>query len=202
MDFRLLQKTEWLIECVSIRTSKGAKRAMRKRGDIYEQHFTSLNSDPHQTPEGEMIRMGELIAEKAYARDRPTKFPTVSPGRYHVIVVDTRGYLDGGGDISDFRQIAYGQAGIPQDREWMLHWWGPPGEERPIQGLFEKGNPVRGAETMRERIHFLHFVQEDEYVENEILRRGYLLGNPWLFDGEEEMGSVLEDYPLFRGSAA
>ncbi|HEU0297855.1 MAG TPA: hypothetical protein VFR37_00330 [Longimicrobium sp.] len=198
VDFRLAGTPEWLIECVSIRASKGAKRAMRQRGEIYEQHFTSRHPDPHQTPEGEMVRAGELIAEKVLSRGRPTKFPTPSPQRYHVIVVDTRGYLDGGGDAIDFRQITYGWRGVPEDREWMIHWFGPLGEEQPVRGLFEAGNPVRGAEMMRSRIHFLHFVQEEEYTEGEIVRRGYMLANPWLVEDYETARQIVRGYPLVR----
>jgi hypothetical protein len=194
VDFRLPGSPEWFIECVSIRASAGAKRAMRKRGEIYEQSFTSLNEDPHQTPEGEMVRLGELIAEKVSARGQPTKFPEPVPQRYHVIVVDTRGYLDGGGDAIDFRQITYGPRGVPEHLDWMVHWFG----EQPIRGLFERGNPVRGAALMRSRIHFLHFVQEETYTEGEIFERGYMLANPWLFDDDAPVRDIVSSYPLVR----
>lgn len=198
VDFRLPGNPEWLIECVSIRPGLGAKRAVRKRGEIYEQHFTSLHPDPHQTPEGEMVRAGELIAEKVWSRGRPTKFPEVAPQRYHVIVVDTRGYLDGGGDALDFRQIAYGWRGIPDEHTWAIHWFGPPGGEQPVRGLFEQGNPVRGAEAMRSRIHFLHFVREEDYTEGEMFQRGYMLANPWLIGDDNEAHQIIESYPLVR----
>jgi len=45
VEFRTMAESEWLIELVSVRTSKAAKRATRKVGEIHEQVFTSNAKD-------------------------------------------------------------------------------------------------------------------------------------------------------------
>jgi hypothetical protein len=81
---------------------------------IYEQTLRTDATDHRQSEEAEMLTAEQKIGEKVFADGRPTKFPVPSSA-VHAIVVDMRGYLDEGGDIFDYRQMAYGPSGIPAD---------------------------------------------------------------------------------------
>lgn len=161
VDFRVLGSPQWLIEIVSIRASDAVKRATRHSGIVHEFQMSTSDSNLRQRPEGELIRVEEKIGEKAQAKDgSPTKFPV--PNRaIHLILVDMRGYLDGGGHKNAYRQIAYG-AGDPEvHKEWVpASWQGPSGTREPIKGLFEVGNPLPASQLVQERIHFLGFINE------------------------------------------
>src|SRR5262245_42520086 len=108
VDFRALGSPQWFIEVVSIRASDAVKRATRQSGIVHEFQMSTSDTNLRQRPEGELIRVEEKIGEKVQARDgSPTKFP-VPTGALHLILVDMRGYLDGGGHKHAYRQIAYG----------------------------------------------------------------------------------------------
>jgi hypothetical protein len=199
IDFAFATDVSWLVECVSIKASEAAKRAVRQVGMIYEQSLSSIANDQRQSPQGEMILAEQKIAEKVYRTGRPIKFPEPRQQQYHMILVDTRGYLDGGGDNFDYRQMAYGWRGIPRDEEWLIHWWrDAEGKHVPVSGLFEQTNPLKGAATVRERIHFIGFVREEDYEPDEIRRRCYVLANPHLFADEAAARFAWLSYPLRR----
>jgi hypothetical protein len=196
VEFRVAGNREWLIELVSIRASDAAKAATRRTGMIYEQTLRTDATDHRQSEEAEMLTAEQKIGEKVFADGRPTKFPVPSSA-VHAIVVDMRGYLDEGGDIFDYRQMAYGPSGIPADHAWMIHYWEKePGKLVPIAGLFEKSNPLRAAPFVQERIHFLGFVREREYTDGEIASTAYYLANPHRLSSEAEARAVFETHPL------
>lgn len=112
IEFRLPTTPPWLIELLSVRTSDAAKRAIRKVGMIYEQLLGPIPEDPARSEGGEMITAEQKIGEKVFANGRPTKFPALD-GSLRLILTDIRGYLDEGGDVLDYRQMAYGNHGIP-----------------------------------------------------------------------------------------
>ncbi len=112
VDFLLNTTPPWLVELVSLRTTRAAQRAIRLDGMIHEQHLSTDALDPAQSEEAEMITAEQKIAEKVFADGHPTKFPWPSDA-FHMILTDARGYLDGaGGDVADWRHMAYGAAGI------------------------------------------------------------------------------------------
>src|SRR5438105_811464 len=163
VEFRTQTSPAWLIELVSVCTSDAAKRAIRQVGLIYEQLLSPTPNDPAQGEEAEMITAEQKIGEKVFANGKPTKFPPIGDC-LHLIVTDIRGYLDEGGDIFDYRQMAYGARGIPRDHAWKIHYWEvEPGKLQPIQGLFEEVNPLRAAKLIQQRIHFLGFIRERKY---------------------------------------
>lgn len=196
VEFRTLTSPPWLIELVSVRTSNAAKRAIRQAGLVYEQLLSPTTEDPARSEEAEMITAEQKIGEKVLADEKPTKFPPIGD-RLHLIVSDIRGYLDEGGDIFDYRQMAYGARGIPREHAWMIHYWeAERGKLRPIWGLFEKGNPLQAANLIQERILFLGFVREREYVQGEITRVAYYLANPHVFRDTDGAREAFASYPL------
>jgi len=196
VEFRLHTTPTWLIELVSVRTSDAAKCAIQKVGMFYDQHFSPTPGEPGRSTGGEMITAEQKIGEKVFADGTPTKFPPLD-GSFRMILTDIRGYLDQGGDTTDYRQMAYGAAGVPRECAWKVQYWATkPGYLRPIHGLFEEGNPLKAARYVQERIHFLGFVREHDFFEGEIKQIGYYLANWHLFNDQEKAARAFESYPL------
>jgi hypothetical protein len=148
-----------------------------------------------------MITAEQKIGEKVFAHGASTKFPVPEDDIYHMIIADTRGYLDGGGDVFDYRQMAYGAPGIPPQYSWTIHYWKTEcGKLEPIKGLFEESCSLQAAKLIRERIHFLGFVCEREYCEGEIPSSAYYVPNPHLLSSEAAL-KAYEAFPLKHGSA-
>ncbi len=198
VEFRLDTTPPWLIELVSVRTSDAARRATRKVGLIYEQLLRPTPEDPGRSEEGEMITAEQKIGEKVSSGGKPTKFPPLD-GSLRLILTDIRGYLDHGGNIVDYRQMAYGAAGVPRELAWAICYWeSKPGHLTPIRGLFEQDNPLKAARYVQERIHFLGFVREHNFSDGEIKEIGYYLANWHLFPTQEEAERAHQTYPLAR----
>lgn len=68
------------------------------------------------------------------------------------------------------------------------------------QGLFEADNPLKAARYVQERIHFLGFIREHEFVGGEIPQVGYYLANWHLFGTQEDAARAYATYPLARAS--
>jgi hypothetical protein len=207
VEFRLNTEPTWLIELVSIRTSDAARRATRQIGPLYyEQVFRLTPKDPGASEEGELITAEQKIGEKVFSGGRPTKFPP-RDGSLRLILTDMRGYLDGDGKPEDYCEIAYGWRGLarlfPDHWEAMVHCWaGGDGRVEPIKGLFEPRNPLAATKLIRERIHFLGFVKEEKFFDNEIQQTSLLLLNPELFATQGEVESALATLPILRSQLA
>ena len=163
--------------------------------------MSTSDSDPRQRPEGELIRVQERSAKRCERRiDLPQN--SLSPnGAMHLIVVDMRGYLDGGGHKNAYRQIAYGAQDAIVNREWVGEFWqGPSGKREPIKGLFEASNTRPAAQLIQERIHFLGFINERQYREGEIRNIDpnimHYFANPYLFSTEAKEEEAFASYPL------
>lgn len=193
VEFKTNTSPSWLIELVSVRTSDAARRATRQVGLIYEQLLVPTPENPNASGEAEMITAEQKIGEKVFADGRVTKFPLPTDS-LHLIVADMRGYLDEGGDVYDYRQMAYGARGIPRELSWVIHCW----QGLPIKGLFEKDNPLRAARYIQERIHFLGFVRERNFHQGEIQEEGvaYYLANPHIFCDQDAALKAFRRYPL------
>ena len=197
VEFRISGSRDWLIELVSIRASDAAKAAIRRTGLVYQQMLSTDAPDRSQSEEAEMITAQQKIGEKVFADGQPTKFPPPDGSAIHAIMVDMRGYLDEGGDVFDYRQIAFGAAGIPPSHRELVHYWEPePGRRIPIAGLFEESCPLRASQLIRERIHFIGFVRELMYTEGEIQNTAYYPANPHLLNSEPEAERAFETFPL------
>jgi hypothetical protein len=194
---------EWLVELVSLQVSDAVKDATCYDGLVSSVELSSDAVNPKQSPEAGMIRAQEKIAGKVFSReDGLVKFPPVQPRRYHVILCDMRGYLLRGGDQWDYRQMAWGHAGIPvshPQREMLIQYW-PKREDglsEPIKGLFEESNPTRGAKYIQERVHFLGFVNEQKYGEGCVQEGSLYLANWHLFSDDGSAKDVYcAHYPM------
>jgi len=183
VDFHVHGSPEWLIEVVSLRESDAIKDATLRDGLLSSVILSSLSADPKQSEEGEVVRAMEHIADKA------EKFPIPSPGAFHVILVDMRGYGIGMADHHDFREIAYGAAAV---REECRHYW----NGHPVAGVFDTRNARRSARLVQTRVHFLGFLKEKHYCKGEIERIGYYLPNPGLLSTDEEAATTFLSFPL------
>jgi len=201
VEFKLDTSPTWLVELVSVRATVAATNAIRREGDIYVQSLGSKTGDPRQTEEAEVITAQQKIGEKAFSKGHPTKFPPPDDA-FHLILTDMRGYLDGAGeDEWDYLEIAYGVAGCPRIPEHFVHF-APTrtGEREPVKGLFDPKNPLAAASTFRERVHFLGFVHEREFVEGEITQSARYVHNPHLILSSEQMAKAMVSYPLKQAS--
>jgi hypothetical protein len=204
VDFYIsMDGIEWLVELVSLQVSDAVKDATCYDGLVSSVELSSDASDLRQTPEAGMIRAQEKMAGKVFSlEDGLVKFPPVQPRRYHVILCDMRGYLLRGGDQWDYRQMAYGQAGIPvshPQRQMLVQYWTKreDGLSEPIKGLFEESNPTRGARYIQDRIHFLGFMNEQKYGEGCVQASSLYLANWHLFSDDAMAKDVFRaHYPM------
>lgn len=135
-----------------------------------------------------------------FADGRPTKFTEPVAGRFHVIAIDLRGYLDEEPQIDegDIRAVLYGnpRMAIPHSSGGITSHVGLLSEGA--------GRQMRAAKYVRERIHAFHFILEKEFTPGELLGVGrgeevsYLAFNPHLMKGQE--AALLEAYPLLDAS--
>jgi len=194
IDFKVNNdKNNWLIELVSLRTSKAAKRATKKVGENeYHQILSSEFSDK-QTEEEEMITAIQKVGEKVYQNNKIIKFPIIESNVYNMIFIDARGYLNQGGDGYDYRQMAWGKNGIPP--EFVHYSKNDEGNLEHIKGIFEESCPIKSSEYVRERIHFLGFVNEREYKDSEIKNEAFYFFNYHLFKNNDEK-KAFDSFPL------
>jgi hypothetical protein len=200
VDFRIAcHGFEWLIELVSILTSDAVTRATEHHGSFSSTRLSSDSVDRTQSEEGEILLVQQKIGEKVFSSNQPIKFPQPSPRRYHLIVADVRGFGLGGGDLWDYREIAYGPAGVTcEHREFLRHYWRTPdGKILPILGLFDPANTKqRFTRVLQERVHFLGFCNDEEYALGSILRHTHYLANPSMFPNDTVANDAHRQYPL------
>ncbi|MCD4743095.1 MAG: hypothetical protein K8R67_11535 [Desulfobacteraceae bacterium] len=195
IEFKIeVEGDTWLIELVSIQSSDAAREAVVSNAGFYSQLLQTGNSDERQTPEGELILVEQKIGEKVFHNRKPHKFPEPKPNVYHVIIVDMRGFLDGGGgDKTDYTQIAIGADTIPD--ELTAFWKNKDGGLEPIKGLYEGNNPLNAAKYVRERIHYIGFLAEKKYSKDEFKSDIYHISNPVLFRDCSAI-KIYDRYPM------
>ncbi len=192
VDFRIKDDSSWLIELVSINISDAVKRATKDEGLLSTTLLRSDAEDKRQSVEGEIIKLQEKVGEKVYSNDKPIKFPPISDNVFSLILVDMRGYLDGGGDVFDYDEIAQGKSGLASKNRWVNCWNG-----KPIEGIFENDNPLRAAKNIQERIHFLGFVEDEKgYGQGTLLDQTHYCPNQLLLDTDESVKAVYNKMPF------
>ncbi len=199
VDFRFeADASEWLVELVTLLASDAVKRASWEDGLFFGAQLSTDAADRTQSVEGELLLAQQKIGEKVYTQSAPIKFPPPRTGTYHLILVDMRGFGITGGDIWDYRQIAYGPTGLPHDKPYLVHsWTDNAGNRRPILGLFDRSNTYqRAARVVQERIHFIGFCNDESYALNGIRDSTLFLPNPHLFADDDAARVVYESYPL------
>ncbi|MES2304655.1 MAG: hypothetical protein V4558_04070 [Gemmatimonadota bacterium] len=202
VDFRMVHEgTEWLIELVSVMTSDAVREATVEDGLKFSVSLGSGAQDPRQSLAGEMILVQQKIGGKVHANGGPTKFPPPRMGTRQLVYADVRGYGITGGDVWDYRQIAYGPEGlIGSGVPFGAQWKSPTGEGGGVRGLFQQENTSqRSAQLVRERLHFIGFSANDVYAPGALRADTLLLANPGLLLGEGEVRAAYEAYPLRRG---
>lgn len=135
----------------------------------------SLASQIRQTPASELIRVVDKIGEKVLDRKRgqPTKFPEPSWAFIHMVLVDMRGFEGTGDpDPDHLLQIAYGAADPRVECKEFV-----PGLGTPVQGLFELANERPAAMLARSRLHYLGFICEEDFSDDEIRLRTRFIRN-------------------------
>lgn len=199
VDFRVDLDPPWLVELVSLRESSAFKAAAWQDGVWQGFILRSDADDPRQSEEGETLNAQTRIGEKLFDRKRgPIKFP-VPAGAIHMLMIDARGFLGGGGggDPADWHQIAYGPHGLAQH---LVKCWTNPatGKRAPIKGLFEPGCPLSAAATIQARLHILAFVCEKNFTPGELKNCAFYCCNPALFPNEEAARTGMASWPLRR----
>jgi hypothetical protein len=143
IDFRLKCCPEVLIEALTIQNSESSAQAGRikktRGGSKFVLTFDSSNPDQRQTTGGEMVRLVELLTQKA------KKFPAVRDGVYHLILADIRGYNAGIFDLDDCDQITFGPTAVHYDANRQFF------RGNPVLGIFDLLNDR--ARRAQERIH-------------------------------------------------
>ncbi len=193
VDFRVTAENnmELLIELVSINASAAVQQATQHEAAEDGIQWQALilssdNQDPRFSEEGEVLLVQQKICEKAFRDSTPIKFPPPNQnGRLNVLVVDMRGFLGGfGGDNADCVQLCYGNGAVG---EFQRRFWTSNGQRRPIAGLFEATNPLRGAQTVRERIHAILFTRDKSYIDGGLMSRdnSFLIRNPQLISEQD-----------------
>ena len=193
VDFRLYTTPDWLIEVVSIGRSSALEDATFTVGPFCRTTLSSPNSsqtlnERKQTEEGESLLVVQKIGDKVHDRDSPIKFPVPSLGQHHAIIVDMRNYLDGG-DIADWRQIAYGAGAVAI--EYRKYWLDKNNRRIPLHGVWHPRNQMRFSRTARERLHAIIFVSEENYEDGEIQTSSCVVFNPFLFSSRIEACSAM-----------
>lgn len=198
VDFRLGTQPEWLVELVSIGRSAAVEAATFHSGPFFGTLLSSPSSlqdaeERQKSEEGEALLAIQKIGEKVHNGKSPVKFPPPQPGQYHAVVVDMRGHL-GGGDIMDWRQIAFGAEAVAPD--FRKHWLDKDDRAIPLRGVWHPENKMRFAATARERLHAIMFAAEERYADGAFCEGAWIACNPHLFADEEAARAALASFPL------
>jgi hypothetical protein len=206
VDFRFeTAQTVWLAEVVSIGRSEAVEAATVEAGtvELGKLYRTALSSprpsgtpeERRQSEEGESLLVIQKIGEKVFDKKKPIKFPIPLPGQYHVVIVDMRVHL-GGGDIADWKQIAFGAEIVAPEHRKV--WLTDDNRAIPVQGVWHPENPMRFAATARERLHAIIFVAEEHYRDGALPEVAWVACNPHLFPDNAACRAAFAQFPLRR----
>lgn len=182
-------------ELVSIQCSDAIRQGTTTEfcsGIEYFETLLSTDNENHKlSEEGEIILAQQKICQKVFSNNKPVKFPSIaeSAASYHIIVVDMRNVMIGGCNQCDYKQLAYGNNYVAQDNARL--WRDPKtGKVKPIIGIFENDNPLRGAQLLRERIHAIIFTNCEEYEPKKLLSQSVTICNPHLIKQVHEKNEL------------
>lgn len=182
----------WRVEMVRLGETQAVKDATGSRVDdagvTWSGRILRTDADDaRQSLEGETLKAVERICQKCESKGRRHKFPSPD-GAFHAMLVDFRTFSQGG-DIQDRIHVALGAAAV--DQRYRLFWDG-----RPITGVFSPETTLRGAAEMRERVHFLGFVNERIYGPGKFATATQFIANPHLFADAEAARTAIATWPL------
>jgi large subunit ribosomal protein L30 len=195
IDFQFESKgTIWNVELTRLEETEAAKRAtnttIEKEGYEFSQRsFSSTADDPRESEAGETLKAIERICQKCEKDDKPHKFKVPTEGTVNVLLVDFRNFLDGDGDESDMKHIANGGDGLHQmaRREY---------EGKQVTGAFEEETKLKGSAYLRERVHLIGFVKEEEYKPGEFRKAIHFIPNPHLLNDPKKATALLKTWPF------
>jgi hypothetical protein len=193
VDFGLVHAgQQWLVELMRLEETEGARDATRGRVDEdgiewQERILTTGAGEGRRSPEGETLKAVQRICQKCARGEQPHKFPV--PGNaYHSLLVDFRTFANGG-DLHDRVHVALGGEFVPPE---VRHVW----NGKPISGAFSARTIVRGAAHLRERVHFIGFVNEREFGPGAFAAATEFIANPALFANGRAAREALATWPL------
>jgi hypothetical protein len=178
---------DWLVELMRLEETAAVRRASGSHVDEDGTRWFSRipstgGGKGKESPEGETLKAVERICQKCERDGRATKFP-VPGGAYHTLLVDFR-TVASGGDAYDRIHIGLGGENVPPE---MRHLW----EGKPISGVFSPRTVLRGAAFIRERVHFLGFVNEKSYEPGAFGAAIQFIANPNVFESAAEADAAL-----------
>lgn len=184
---------DWLVELMRLEETQAVQDATQTHVDEDGIPWASLSLSTNaenttQSTEGETLKAVQRICQKCERDGRPHKF-AAPDGAYHVILVDFRPFINGG-DIHDRIHVGLGGEYV-QNEFCRLRWKG-----KLISGVFNKRTHVRGAREVRERVHFLGFVQETEFADGAFAAGTQFIANPHLFTTTANVQAVIANWPL------
>lgn len=184
---------DWLVELLRLEETEAVQRATHAITDEdgipwSSRALSTVAEDPRESEEGETLKAVQRICQKCERGGRPHKFP--APGAaFHVMLIDFRTFLHGG-DVHD--RIHVGLGGEYLQNPFLQRRW----EGQLISGAFSPRTNVRGAAELRDRVHFLGFVNERTYQPGEFAAATQFIANPHLFRDAEEVRAVMAAWPL------
>ncbi len=186
---------DWLVELMRLEETTAVQRATTTETDedgvVWSERVLGTTADdPRESPEGETIKAIERICQKFERNGQPHKFPL--PGSaFHALLVDFRTFQNGG-DVHD--RIHVGLGGEYVTEEMARMYW----DENLITGVFSSDTTLRGAAQVRERLHFLGFVSEENYEAGGLAAATQFIANPHLFENAEQVHAAIASWPLQR----
>lgn len=182
VDFRFSSSGKnCLIELTSVRHSESLKNeCCFEEGSFFSFHSGSKELGA-EIKRVQSILIGKLYNDK---RTEIAKFPIPTANDIHVLAIDMRGFnIVGKSDIYDYQSICYG----PDVNNWNgnLQFNG-----NSIPGVFQDIHQEQRSETLRTRIHFILFFDEDFGDQQQFI----VVPNPHFFktsDDAKKMCSLL-----------
>jgi hypothetical protein len=186
-------RREWLVELMRLEETEAARNASHEEtgadGIAWTRRLLTTDApDNRQSEEGETLKAVQRICQKCERGGRPHKFPAPG-GSVHVLLVDFRTFLHGG-DVHD--RIHVGLGGEWIQNELLQRRWGG----NLISGAFSPLTNVRGAAFVRERVHFIGFVEERAYAPGSFAAATQFIANPHIFRDAAEVNAAMADWPL------
>lgn len=184
---------DWLVELMRLEETQAVKAATSATVDTAGIPWRSMvlsttSEDRRQSTEGETLKAVQRICQKCEQGGKAHKFPAPA-GALHVLLVDFRTFMNGG-DRDDRIHVGLGGAFVANEFN-RLSWDG-----RLITGAYHPGTTVKGAEYLRERVHFLGFVHEEAYEPGAFAAGTQFIANPHLFKTGAEARAALDTWPL------
>lgn len=182
----------WAVELMRLDETAAARSATRTHvdDDGIEWSSRNLSSNAEQrteSEEGETLKAIERICQKCERGGRPHKF-LMPAGQFNIALVGMHTFLQGG-DEYDRIHIALG--GEYLQNEFHRRYW----NGQLISGVFSEGTTLRGANHARERLHFIGFVDEQEYAPGDFAANIFYVANPHLLTREQARQAIAH-WPL------